>query len=128
MRGSDRYFLICAVYSWSIFCVACANAVVACDSTPAATNAVLHRRIEAVERDILAPCAKKREFRETRNGGMDVMSGTSGAVCDLASSTLICEVALWRQGKLMTELTASGPVIRNTRMCGLIWHAAIQGV
>jgi hypothetical protein len=48
------------VYSWSIFWALWANAVEACDSTPAASNAVLHRRIEAVERDILAPCAKKK--------------------------------------------------------------------
>src|SRR4029077_10092615 len=47
--------LICAVYSWSIFCAACAHAAGACDNAPVATNTRLHRRTSPVERDILTP-------------------------------------------------------------------------
>src|SRR6266550_1536692 len=64
IRGSESRFLIIAVYSASTFCVACANSGAVCDSAPAASTAALHRRIEAVERDILSPCAEKGEFRK----------------------------------------------------------------
>src|SRR3954469_15684842 len=58
MRGSDNSCLIFAVYSASCFWAACANAagtMTTCDSAPAANSAILHRRIEPVERDILSP-------------------------------------------------------------------------
>src|SRR4051812_14831633 len=55
IRGSERLALILAVYSTSIFCAACAHAAGACESTPAAANAMGHWRISPVERDILTP-------------------------------------------------------------------------
>ena len=61
------------------------NAVEACDSTPAPSNAILHRRIEAGRtRHPISLCYNEGNSEEVRNGGMDVMSGTPGAVCDLA--------------------------------------------